>query len=102
MTQGATKRHGPVDTGDSRPILKVVRLIALLLAVMMMTGTATQVCASPEVAGAIDDAPDVVTPVLPEPVAVARPDHRPAIQIEAPRSSSLGRSHAVMIFRPPR
>jgi hypothetical protein len=91
-----------VDTGRSRPILNVVRLIALLLTVMMMTGTAAQVCASPDVAGAIDDAPDLVMPAVPEPVEVARPAHRPVVQIEAPPEPGLGRMHAVLIFRPPR
>jgi hypothetical protein len=91
-----------VDTGRSRPILKLVRLLALLLAVMMMTGTAAQVCASPDVAGAVDDAPDLVMPSLPEPVAVARPEHRPVVPIEAPPERAPGRTHAVLIFRPPR
>ena len=83
-----------------------MRLIAWLLAVIMMTAAAAQVCASQDVAGAgaaaSDDAPDVVMSAIPEPVAVARPEHRPIVQIEAPPERSLGRVHAVLIFRPPR
>lgn len=81
-----------------------VRLIALLLAVMMMTGMAAELRASgPAVAAiALDDAPDLVMPSMPEPVAVVAPDHRPPVQIEAPDGPWPGRTHAVMIFRPPR
>jgi hypothetical protein len=82
--------------------LTIVRVLAWLLAVLMMTGTAAQVCASPDTAASIDDAPDLVMPATPEPVAVARPVYRPVAQIEAPRAPSLGRMHAVLIFRPPR
>lgn len=83
-------------------MLKLVRLIALLLAVMMMTGTAAEVHAAPGIVVMIDDAPDQDLPSLPEPVDAARPDHRPPILIEAPRAPAPGRTHAVMIFRPPR
>jgi hypothetical protein len=80
-----------------------VRLIALLLAVMMMTGTAAEVCAASDIIVAIDDAPDLDMPNLLEPSELARPDHRSPIQSSsAPGASALGRMHAVMIFRPPR
>ncbi len=83
-------------------MLRLVRLIALLLAVMMMTGTAAEVHAAPGIVVMIDDAPDLDLPNLPAPVAVSRPDHRPPISIEAPLAPAPGRMHAVMIFRPPR
>ena len=78
-----------------------MRIVALLLTVMMMTGTAAQVYAQADVAGAVDDTPDLVMVRAPEPVAIARPDHRPSAPIEAPLAAP-GRPHAVTIFRPPR
>jgi hypothetical protein len=81
----------------------LVRVIALLLAVVMMTGAATQVCASPDVAGAVDDdAPGLDPAVLPEPVAVPLPDRREPVSTCAPRPVAPGRMHAVFVFRPPR
>jgi hypothetical protein len=50
-----------------------VRVLALLLSVMMMTGAMGQVCASPDVTGVVDNAPDLDTPALPAPVAVPLP-----------------------------
>lgn len=91
--------------GSSRTV-KAMRIVALLLAFIMLTGvmagTASELRAA-DLAGAVasDDAPDVVVPSLAEPVAIARPDHRPVASIEAP-AEPAGRSHAVRIFRPPR
>jgi hypothetical protein len=80
-----------------------VRVIVLLLAVIMMTGTAVQVAtASPDVASEIDDAPDVGAPVMQAHVAVPVPGCRGPIRIEAPPASARGRMHAVLVFRPPR
>jgi hypothetical protein len=91
--------------GSSRTVI-AMRIVALLLAIVVMVGTATELRGSDamaDVAGAVagDDAPDVVVPSLAEPVALARPDHRPIASIEAP-AEPAGRSHAVLIFRPPR
>ena len=83
-----------------------MRVIALLLAVVMMTGAATQVCASPDVTGAVDavddDAPGPDPAVLPEPVAVPLPDLGEPVDRCAPRPAAPGRIHAVFVFRPPR
>jgi hypothetical protein len=79
-----------------------VRVIALLLSVMMMMGARGQVCASPDVTSVVDDAPDLDTPVLPVPVAVPLPDLRKSVCIEAPLACARGRTHAVLVFRPPR
>lgn len=82
----------------------VVRILALLLAVLMMTGAAAQVCAAPDVASEveIDDVPELDTPVVPAPVAAPRPGLRAPVSIEAPRSLGRGRLLAVFVFRPPR
>jgi len=79
-----------------------VRVIALLLAVMMMTGARGQVWASPDVTSVVDDAPDRDVPVQPASVAVPLPERREPVCIEAPRSPARGRLHAVFVFRPPR
>jgi len=79
-----------------------VRVLALLLSVMMMTGAMGQVCASPDVTGVVDNAPDLDTPALPAPVAVPLPDRREPVCIEAPLMCACGRMHAVLVFRPPR
>jgi hypothetical protein len=79
-----------------------VRLLALLLTVVMMTGAAAQAAwASPEVPMAIDDAPDVGTPLLPEPVVVSTPDRAQARPHAHPLPAP-GRRHAALVFRPPR
>jgi len=82
----------------------LVRIITLLLAVMMMTGAAGQVGASPGATSAVcvDDTPALDTPVLPEPVTVPLPDRQDPVCIEAPSAPAVGRMHAVLIFRPPR
>lgn len=81
----------------------VVRILALLLAVLMMTGAAAQVHASPDVTSEIDDAPeDLDTPIVPAVVVVPRPGLRTPVSIEAPRSLGRGRLLAVFVFRPPR
>lgn len=79
-----------------------MRIVALLLAVLMMTGAAAQVCASPDVASEIDDAPDQEMPIVPAMVAAPRPGLGSPISIEAPRSLGRGRLLAVFVFRPPR
>jgi len=79
-----------------------VRVIALVLSVMMMTGAREQVCASPDVTSAVDDAPDLDTAVLPAPVDVPLPDRRSPVCVEAPLARACGRMHAVLVFRPPR
>jgi len=78
------------------------RVIALLLAVMMMTGCAAQVYAQADTASEIDDAPGLVTPIAPAPMPVAAPEGREPVRIEAPLSPVCGRTHAVLVFRPPR
>ena len=78
------------------------RVVALLLAVMMMTGAAAQASAMADPASEVDDAPDLVMPIPPEPVAVAAPESRAPVRIEAPLSPACGRMHALVIFRPPR
>jgi hypothetical protein len=81
----------------------IVRVIAVLLAVLMMTGAATQVWAAPDVASAIDDdAPALDPAVVPEPVAVPMLDRQEPIGVCAPRRAPTGRLHAVFVFRPPR
>jgi hypothetical protein len=81
----------------------LVRVIALLLAVMMMTGAATQVCASPDVTSAVDDDfQSLDTPILPAPIVVPRPDRAQPVSACAPGTAVHGRRHAVLVFRPPR
>jgi hypothetical protein len=79
----------------------IVQMIALLLAVLMMTGGTAQVCASPEVTSLVDDAPELDAPILPARVT-APPVLREPVCIEAPRCLARGRTHAVFVFRPPR
>ena len=107
--RGAGKAKLPDGQAAITPYIEVVRLIALLLAIVMMTGAAAQVAgASPDVtgvvAGAIDDAPGLDPPIVPEAVAVAMPvpDTEAPVVIEAPPSIASGRMHAVLVFRPPR
>jgi len=78
------------------------RVIALLLAVMMMTAAAAQVYAQADTASEVDDAPDLMMPATPVPIAVAAPEGRDPARIEAPLSPACGRMHAVLVFRPPR
>jgi hypothetical protein len=80
-----------------------VRVIVLLLAVIMMTGAMTQpASASPGVVTAVEPASDIDTPVMPEPVVLPAPERRAPVRIEAPPASTCGRTHAVLVFRPPR
>lgn len=82
-----------------------MRVISLVLAVLMMTAAASQVCASPAVAGVVDDAPDadLALPAPPPPLAVPEPE-RGGEQASAcmPEAPLVGRIHAVRVFRPPR
>jgi hypothetical protein len=80
-----------------------VRVIALLLAVLMMTGGLAQVvCASPDVAAAIDDAADVDVAMVPVVATVMPPPRRARADVAVPPSPAHGRKHAVLVFRPPR
>jgi hypothetical protein len=79
-----------------------VRVIVLLLAVVMMTGATAQVaCASPDVMTAVDDAPDLGTPIVPDPAVIPVPERRMPVRIEA-LPPAHGRMHALLVFRPPR
>jgi hypothetical protein len=78
-------------------------VIALLLAVLMMTGGLAQVIsASPDVAAAIDDAADVDVAMVTEPATVMPPQHRTTADVAVPPSPAHGRRYAVRVFRPPR
>lgn len=86
-------------------------MIALLLAVVVVTGAAAQVWASPDTTSAPisaptsaidDDGPGLLPAVLLEPVAVPLPDRREPVGTCAPRRDVPGRLHAVFVFRPPR
>jgi len=81
-----------------------VRIITLLLAVMMMMGSAGQVCTSSGAPSAVcvDDTLDLDTPVLPAPVTVPLPSCQEPVCIEAFPACAGGRMHAVLVFRPPR
>jgi hypothetical protein len=85
----------------------LVRVIALLLAagimLGMMTGAATQLCASPDVSSAVDDDSSTLDPaVLPEAITVPLPDRRDRVSACAPVHGAPGRLHAAFVFRPPR
>ena len=79
-----------------------MRIVVLLLAVLMMTGSAAQVCASPDDTSIVDDAPTLDPPILPVQVTASLPDLPERIHPCAPPSPSSGRMHAVLVFRPPR
>lgn len=79
-----------------------MRIVVLLLAVMMMTGSAAQVCASPDDASIVDDAPSLDPPILPVQVTAPLPDLPERARSFAPPSPANGRMHAVLVFRPPR
>jgi hypothetical protein len=87
--------------------LVLARIFALLLAIGMVTGTATRAYASLDgafdVPSEIDDAVDAaVLPRVAEPIPVAVPQRPQPICSSAPGSPIGGRMHAVLIFRPPR
>lgn len=91
-----------------------MRVLAWLLAVVIVTGTAARAQASLGAAGdvgyAVDseggldglDGLDGMMPHGADPVPVATPDGPDPVRIEASRSLTRGRMHAVLIFRPPR
>jgi hypothetical protein len=83
-----------------------LRVITLLLAaVVMLTAAAVSQAdfASPDdVAGAVDDSPDLDTPTIPAVVAVPTPDQRELTSVVDRPSLDRGRVHAVSVFRPPR
>lgn len=79
-----------------------MRWIALLLAVLMMTSTATPaVGTTAEAISAVDDARDLDAPVVPVPSTVAAPERREIARV-APPVPDRGRVHATAVFRPPR
>jgi hypothetical protein len=80
----------------------LVRILALLLAVMMMTGTVAEVWASPDVTSVVDDTPDIDSPVPLAEVAPPMLEPRLSTCTSAPLLHSTGRMHAVLVFRPPR
>ena len=80
-----------------------MRVIVLLLAVILMTGTVVQTAsASPDVATAVEPVPDVDTPVMAESALMTEPGDRGPDRSEVPRAPTRGRMHAVLVFRPPR
>ena len=80
-----------------------MRVIVLLLTVILMTGTVAQTaCASPDVVSAVEPAPDVDTPVMPEPTLMPEPAGPGPDRNEVPSAPTRGRMHAVLVFRPPR
>jgi hypothetical protein len=80
-----------------------VRVIALLLAVLMLAGVAGQVAsASPDVVCAVDDVPDGDAPALVESAVMLVPELQLPIRFDGMRAPALGRMHAVLVFRPPR
>jgi hypothetical protein len=80
----------------------LVRLIALLLTVMMMTGGVEQALGSPDSMTAIDDASELDAPVVPVQAAVAAIHHREPFGPSAAAPPEVGRIHAAFVFRPPR
>jgi hypothetical protein len=80
-----------------------VRVIVLLLAVTLMTGTMVQTaCASPDVVSAVEPAPDVDPPIMPDLALMPEPGGRAPDRSEVPTAPTRGRMHAVLVFRPPR
>jgi hypothetical protein len=80
-----------------------VRVIVLLLAVVMMAGIAGQAAsASPDAISAVDETPDVDTPVVVESAVVQIPERQPPMRVDGPAVPTHGRMHAVLVFRPPR
>jgi hypothetical protein len=80
-----------------------VRVIVLLLAVVMMTGLAGQAAsASPDVMSAVDETPDVDTPVVVESALMQTPERQRPLRVDARTAPTHGRMHAVLVFRPPR
>jgi hypothetical protein len=111
-------RCDTIDSGHAAiwPYVEVVlvRVVAWLLAVVIVTGTAARAHASLDAAGDVGyaaasvdgldglDGLDGMMPHGADPVAVATPDGPDPVRIEASRSLTRGRMHAVLIFRPPR
>jgi hypothetical protein len=83
--------------------LKSVRVIVLLLAVILMTGTVAQTaCASPDLMSAMEPVPDGDTPAMPESTLMPEAARRGPDRSEVPTAPTRGRMHAVLVFRPPR
>jgi hypothetical protein len=84
-----------------------LRVITLLLAVIMMMTAATSVSASDltsadPIASIADDTPDMDTPVVPTVTPVVVPDRALVSPVVALAAPTIGRMHAVTVFRPPR
>jgi len=83
-----------------------LRVITLLVAavVMMTAATASQAdIASPDdIASAVDDTPDLDTPIVPTVIAVPAPEQHEVVCVLEGPSIDRGRVHAVTVFRPPR
>jgi hypothetical protein len=80
----------------------LVLLLASVLMMGLMTGTVAQTaCASPDVVGAVEPAPDADPPVMPD-LAMPEPGDRGPDRSALPTAPTRGRMHAVLVFRPPR
>lgn len=83
-----------------------MRLIVLLLAAVFVTAAAGQAAsASGAIAGTvivIEDVCDLEPVTVPIAVAVPDPGLPPPLQLDAHASPERGRTHAVLVFRPPR
>ena len=80
-----------------------MRVIVLLLAVILVTGTVVQTaCASPDAVTAVEPVPDVDPPVMPDAALMPAPSGRGPDRSEVPTAPTSGRMHAVLVFRPPR
>ena len=81
----------------------LVLLLTSVLLTGLMTGTVAQTAgASPDVVSAVEPAPEVDTPVMPEPAVMPAPAGRGPDRSEVPSAPTRGRMHAVLVFRPPR
>ena len=93
------------DRSYSDPV--PIRVIALVLALLVAAGCASQasaaVMASPDVAGVVGDGvPDLDPAVVVTAAVMAEPARRELRPIVAPPSAPHGRLHGVSVFRPPR
>ena len=80
-----------------------MRVLVLLLAVILMTGTVAQTaCASPDLVSAVEPVADVETPIMPESTLMPGSGDRGSDRSEVPSAPTRGRMHAVLVFRPPR
>jgi hypothetical protein len=80
----------------------LVRIIVLLLAVLVVTGNAAEVCASPDVTSMLEEAPTPDPLILPVEVMVPGPSLQVPVRSDVPPVDSRGRRYAMFVFRPPR